>query len=275
MTTSATRAVTTLAVTDAHEGPVYAADERALYFTTSRPDVAIKRLSLRDRTVSVVRATTRTANGMAMDRDGSLLVCEQGTLQQRARIARLDRATGAMTTVLDSWRGAPLNSPNDVVVARDGTIWFTDPSYGWLQGFRPSPRLDDRVYRYDPVNQDLHPVADDFDKPNGLAFAPDGRTLYVGDSGGPHQVLTFDVDDGRLTNRRVFAVIVPGYPDGLKVAADGRVVVSCATGVQVFSPDADLIDEIDLPGAVNFAFGADDLLYVTADTGVHTVALGS
>src|SRR5919108_2403352 len=136
-----------VAETDAHEGPVYVADEDALYFTTVRTDrVAIKRLSLEDGAISVVRADANMANGMTLDREGRLVVCEQGTFRTSARITRLDRRTGALETVVEGG----LSSPNDVVVARDGAIWFTDPSYGWLQGFRPAPELPDAVLRHDP-----------------------------------------------------------------------------------------------------------------------------
>src|SRR5919109_3085409 len=155
-----------LAETDAHEGPVYAADEDALYFTTVRRErVAIKRLALADRTVSIVRADANMANGMALDRDGHLVVCEQGTLTEPARITRVDRATGTAETLVDSASGLPLNSPNDVVVANDGAIWFTDPSYGHVQGFRPAPRTGDHVYRYDPTSGKLTAVLDSLDKP--------------------------------------------------------------------------------------------------------------
>ena len=98
----------------------------------------------------MLRADANAANGMALAPDGRLLVCEQGTPRSPARISLVDRATGEAETVVDGWRGLPLNSPNDVVVKRDGTIWFTDPSYGFLQGFRPAPALGDYVYRYDP-----------------------------------------------------------------------------------------------------------------------------
>ena len=140
---------------DAHEGPVYAADEHALYFTSlprpgrAAPVVDIKRLDLASREVSVLVADARMANGMALGHDGALLVCEQGTLTLPAAIARVDRATGERRTVV----AAPLNSPNDIVVKSDGTIWFTDPSYGWLQGFRPEPLGGDAVYRYDPAHR--------------------------------------------------------------------------------------------------------------------------
>ena len=136
---------------DAHEGPVYAADEDALYFTTVRREsVAIKRLSLDDGEVTVVRADANTANGMTLDREGRLVVCEQGTRETAARISRLDRTSGAWETLADTYDGLPLNSPNDVVVSSDGAVWFTDPSYGHLQGFRAEPRIPDAVYRVDP-----------------------------------------------------------------------------------------------------------------------------
>jgi len=258
--------------TDAHEGPVYVADEDALYFTTVRRErVAIKRLALADRSVSVVREDANTANGMALDRDGRLVVCEQGTMTEPARITRLDPETGAVETLVEAWNGVPLNSPNDVVVKRDGTIWFTDPSYGHLQGFRPEPRTGDHVYRYDPASGELAVVLDSLDKPNGLAFSPDESILYVGDNGAPHQLLAFDVEDGvRLTGGRVLAVSTPEHPDGLEVDAEGRIYASFSGGVQVLSEDGDLLGEIELPGAVNFTFGGPDgtALFITADTAV-------
>jgi gluconolactonase len=258
--------------TDAHEGPVYAHDENALYFTTVRSErVAIKRLALADGSVSIAREDANTANGMTLDGDGRLVVCEQGTLTEPARISRLDRGTGTVETVVDSWDGRPLNSPNDVVVKSDGTIWFTDPSYGWLQGFRPEPQLEDYVYRYDPRSDDLSVVADGFDKPNGIAFAPDERVLYVADNGEPHHLLAFDVRDGRtLENRRQVAVSTPEHPDGLKTDGDGLIYASYARGVQVLDPSGQLLGDIRLPGAVNFAFGGPtrNVLYITAETAI-------
>ena len=140
------RSLEVVAETDAHEGPVYAADEHALYFTSVRrgTHVAIKRLELASGGVDVVRSETNVANGMVLDREGRLVVCEQGTLEMPARITRLDRTTGSVETIVDNCRGLPFNSPNDVVVARDGAVWFTDPSYGHLQGFRPAPRRHGR-----------------------------------------------------------------------------------------------------------------------------------
>jgi gluconolactonase len=274
---------------DAHEGPVYVEAEDALYFTTlprPGPEVAIKRLSLATGEIRVVRKKTNAANGMALDLDGRLLVCEQGRGDARARISRLDPATGADETVVDSFRGLPLNSPNDLTVKSDGTIWFTDPCYGWLQGFKPEPAHGDYVYRFDSDTGTLTVVEDSFDKPNGLAFSPDESVLYIGDSGAnhepgsfnpqrPHHTRAFDVVDGRrLEHGRVFAVTTPGFPDGIKVDASGRVYASCFSGVQVFAANGELIDEIHVPGAVNFAF-AGNTLYITTDNAIWAAELSA
>jgi gluconolactonase len=215
------------------------------------------------------------------------VACEQGTRSQHAAVTRTATANGAVGTLVDEWGGLRLNSPNDVVAKSDGTVWFTDPSYGHLQGFRPEPQIGDHVYRFDPRTVDLSVVADSFDKPNGLAFSPDEQILYIGDSGAnqepgsfhpgrPHYVKAFDVvDSRRLAGERLFCVTTPGFPDGIKVDASGRVYVSAFSGVQVFSADGDLIGEIALPGAVNFTFGGRDrnVLFITADDAVWAAVL--
>ncbi|MGQ0549140.1 MAG: SMP-30/gluconolactonase/LRE family protein, partial [Armatimonadota bacterium] len=230
--------------TDAHEGPIYAKDEDALYFTTlplptNNPmpgmrHVAIKRLALNgDRfpvsgtSISVVRAPANMANGMTLDREGRLAISEQGTRTEPGRISRLNLRTNDIDTVVDRWSDLRFNSPNDVVVKSDGTVWFTDPGYGFLQAFKDEPLIGDYVYRYDPQTGRLSVVADSFDKPNGLAFSPDESVLYIGDSGAiqepnsyyvhrPHHVLAFDVQGGRrLANGRLFTVTTPGFPDGI------------------------------------------------------------
>ena len=251
-----------LATTDAHEGPVYVAAERALYFTTQRAGrrVDIMRLSLADGRISTVRADAAAANGMTLGRDGRLVVCEQ----RPAAISLVDPSTGAREIVVDAFRGLPLNSPNDVVVKSDGSIWFTDPSYAHLQGFGPEPRLGDHVYCHDG---ELELAASGFDKPNGLAFSPDESVLYVGDSE-RRVVEAFDVLHGRLlANRRSFATIARGFPDGLKTDRRGNVYTTGGPGLLVFSPSGALLREIELPGAVNFDFAGDRLL-VTADDAI-------
>ena len=154
--------------TNAHEGPVYVDARQALYFTTlpvasNAPlagsiRVAIKRLELdvshfpfRVRAERTLIADANAANGMTLDHEGRLLVCEQGTRATPARIARVDLDTLQATTIVDNWRGLRFNSPNDIIVARDGAIWFTDPSYGALQKFKDAPMVGDYVYRYDPA----------------------------------------------------------------------------------------------------------------------------
>jgi gluconolactonase len=287
---------------DAHEGPVYVAEEDALYATTvpvptvGVPRVQVKRIALDgtrfpvepDR-VSTVREEANVANGMTLADDGRLLVCEQGTQSRDAAITRFDPANGAVETLVDAYLGRRLNSPNDVAVHPDGSIWFTDPSYGHLQGFRPEPDLADNVYRFDPALEALSIVATTFDKPNGLAFSPDGGVLYVGDSGAnhepgtydprrPHEITAYDVAAfGGLENGRRFAEISPGFPDGIKVDDAGRVYSSSASGVQVFDPDGALLGEIRVPRAVNFTFGGPDrnVLYITADDAVWAAVLGA
>src|SRR5215471_3827276 len=284
---------------DAHEGPVYIAGGDALYFTSlPTPDwqVAIRRIELDwDRFplgvdwVQTLVKRTPVANGMTLDGGGQLLVCEQGSMAEPAAISRVDPRTGARSVVVDSWGGLPLNSPNDVVARSDGSIWFTDPSYGHLQGFRPEPQAGDHVYRWDPRTGMLTVVADDFVKPNGLAFSPDESSLYVTDSGAnqeagsyyinkPHHIIAFEVLRGRhLMNQRLFAVITPGFPDGIKVDSRGNVYASSFSGVQVFNPLGDLIGEINLPGTVNFTFGGPghNILFIMADDAIWAAVLAT
>jgi gluconolactonase len=253
-----------LAQVDAHEGPVLL--DGALFFT-SVPSVpgrsAIKRVDLGDGTVTTLIADANAANGMTSDAGGRLVVCEQGTLTTAAAIAAIDPWTGARTVLTDGWDGCPFNSPNDVCVRSDGTVWFTDPSYGHQQGFRPPPEVDDHVYRFDPATGRTELVAAGLDKPNGLAFSPDERTLYVGDNGAG-LLYAIDLPCGE---RRVLATFAGEHPDGLKVAPDGRILASSVHGVDVLDPRGRRVWRVDLPGAVNFARDGDRIL-ITADTAI-------
>ncbi|MGY1593679.1 SMP-30/gluconolactonase/LRE family protein [Geodermatophilus sp. SYSU D00708] len=287
-----------LARCDAHEGPTYL--DGALYVTTvpsGRPPAAvIKRLALDPDEADPGAERGTAVPGMAVMPNGMttwasrLLVCEQGGFDSPARLSALDPRTGATAAVVEDYDGCPLNSPNDVVVRRDGTIWFTDPSYGHLQHFRPRPGLPDALYRFDPMTGRLQMVADDLDKPNGLVFSPDETVLYVADSGAvqgpgsyhpdrPHHVYAYDVVGGNaLGSRRVLDVAPAGVPDGLAVDEDGRVYVCCADGVRVLSPDGTLLGRIAVPGgAVNLTFGgrARDRLFITADTAVWVAVLNT
>jgi gluconolactonase len=284
----------------AHEGPVYVRGEDALYFTsvpqtTNVPafgdrNVFIGRLDVAAGTVSTFRPTSNMANGMTLDREGRLVICEQGTLETPARISRLDLATGETENVIDNWFGLPFNSPNDVVVKSDGTIWFTDPNYGALQGFRPPSINGPFVYRYDPAEGLASVVVDSFNKPNGLAFSPDESILYVNDSAAiqgpatpynphlPHHIYAFDVLDGsHLGPERLFAVVTPGIPDGLKLDSEGCVYSSSSTGVQVFDRRGRILGEILAAGVANFCFGGleNDTLFMMCDSVIRTAKIAA
>jgi len=277
---------------NAHEGPVYVRQWNAVLYTTvpattnvplfGDRNVAIGRLDVDSLEVSTFVAATDMANGMTMDRQGRLLICEQGTRSRPARITRMDLDSKRTETVVESWFGLSFNSPNDVVVKSDGTIWFTDPSYGSLQGFRNTPQVGDFVYRFDPADGSTSVVADSFNKPNGLAFSPDESILYINDSaaiqgpgtyfaGLPHHIRAFDVHAGRqLRGDRLLAVVTPGIPDGLKLDSAGRVYSSSFSGVQVFNPDGKILGEILAPGVANFCFGGagNDTIFAMCDTNI-------
>jgi gluconolactonase len=288
-----------LVATDAHEGPVYVAALDALFFTTvpravnvplqGFKEVSIGGLDVAARTLSTLREASNLANGMTLDREGRLLVCEQGTKTRRARISRIELDTNIETTVVDEWFGLTFNSPNDIVVKSDGTVWFTDPSYGYLQGVKDAPLVGDFVYRHDPATGETTVVADSFNKPNGLAFSPDESILYINDSAAiqgpgtyyvnlPHHIRAFDVADGsHLIDDRLFAVVTPGIPDGLKTDSEGRVYSSCTTGVKVYSPAGRLLGEILVPGTANFCFGGQqgNTLFLLNDTGIWAATLAA
>ncbi len=257
-------------------------------------NVAIKRLQLGGeefpfaaQALDTVEFPSNMANGMTLDRDGRLVICEQGTRETPARISRMNLKTRAVETVVDQWRGLRFNSPNDVVVKSDRTVWFTDPNYGEIQGFKGAPEVGAFVYRHDPATGETSVVADSFNKPNGLAFSRDESVLYITDTGAnqapgtyfvglPHHVRAFDVHEGRhLREERLFAVVSPGVPDGIKVDVLDRVYTSSATGVQVFTPDGDLIGEIMAPGVANFTFGGpdNDVLFILGDTRIWQAKL--
>jgi gluconolactonase len=234
--------------------------------------------------VGVFREPSQNANGNAVDADGNLLSCE--TSGRRVSIARPGQPE---TMLVDSYGGKPFTSPNDVVVKSDNTVWFSDPDYGALvedQGHGdPSQQERNRVYRLDRSNGELTAVAEDFDKPNGLAFSPDESVLYISDSGfthgddRPHHIRAFDVVDGKtLTNSRIICEVSPHVPDGLRVDTDGNLYVTSGDGVQVFTPDGDMIGKFVTPEvAANCCFGMADkqTLFICATSSVWMVRLKS
>ena len=205
----------------------------------------------RDGEVSVFRRPSRETNGNAVDREGRLVSCEH----QSRSVVRTD-SDGTLKHLATHWQGKRLNSPNEVVVARDGGIWFTDPPYMLLNGGAPLGYVQQidfaGVYRVDPMGDRVELMIDALDKPNGLAFSSDELTLFVSDTGyshrkgGNHHVFAFQMRDGRPRDLSVFAAISPGGCDGLRVDAAGFVWVTSGTGVQLLSSDGDVLDRIDL-----------------------------
>jgi gluconolactonase len=242
------------------EGPVYFGDARCLLFSDI-PNNRMLRWDETDGSVSVFRADSHNSNGNTRDLEGRLLTCEHDT----RRVTRTEY-DGAITVLADSYNGKPLNAPNDVIVHRDGSIWFTDPGYGILwdyEGHKATPELPNAVYRLDPATGKLTVMTTDMDRPNGLCFSPDLTKLYVADSGAPRDIRVFDiVSKGTLMHNRKFADMKPGLADGIRADIDGNIWASAGwggagfDGVHVFAPDGALIGRIELPEVCsNVTFG--------------------
>ena len=245
------------------EGPVWFGDGRYLLWSDI-PNNRILKWEEETGTVSVFRRPSNFANGNTRDRQGRLVTCEHGG----RRVTRTEY-DGTLTVLMDRWQGKPLNSPNDVVVKSDGSIWFTDPPFGILghyEGHRAAPEVGQHVYRLDAETGEASVVADDVLGPNGLCFSSDETTLYVVESRGvPHRkIVAFDViTDGReLRNKRVLIDAGPGTPDGMRCDIDGNLWcgwgmgTEALDGVWVFAPDGTHIGRITLPErCANVCFG--------------------
>ncbi len=260
------------------EGPVWFADHDTLIWSDI-PNRRMLRWS-EGQGVSVFRHDSGFANGNTRDRQGRLVTCEHGA----RRVSRTE-PDGSVVTLSDSYRGRRLNSPNDVVVKSDGTVWFTDPDYGIMsdyEGYKsPREQAGCFVFCLNPESGVLKTVATDFAKPNGLAFSGDEGTLYVADSGlshdpdGPHHIRAFDVGaDNTLSNDRVFCDVGPGVPDGLRVDDQGNVWTSCGDGVLCYADDGTCLGKILIPQAVaNLTFGGAmrNRLFITATRSLYAV----
>ena len=243
------------------EGPVWFGDGRFLLWSDI-PNNRIMRWEEETGAVSVFRRPSNNANGNTRDRQGRLVTCEHDA----RRVTRTEY-DGSITIVLDRHDGKPLNSPNDVVVKSDGTIWFTDPPFGILgnyEGHVATPELPTNVYRVDGRSGQATVVAADVNRPNGLCFSPDESKLYVVESGAtPRTIRVFDVTDGgtRLAHGRIFVDCGPGIPDGMRCDTDGNLWCGWGggerhDGVAVFSPDGQWLGRILLPErCANVCFG--------------------
>jgi gluconolactonase len=241
------------------EGPVYFADTDVFVWS----DIPNNRL-LRyvDGKVSVLRSPSNHTNGNTRDRQGRLLSCEHSG----RRVSRTEQ-DGSITVIADSYQGRKLNSPNDIVVKSDNTIWFTDPSYGILNDWEgikaPQEQSGCNVYRVDPASGSITVVADDCEMPNGLAFSPDEKILYVSDTGfterpdGPHHIRAYDVVNGsKLSGSHIFAEINPGCSDGFRLDTEGFIWTSAGDGVHCLSPGGALLGRIRIPESItNLTFG--------------------
>jgi len=228
-------------------------------------------------TVGVFRSPSRYSNGNTVDRQGRLVSCEHGARQ----VTRTEH-DGSLTMLADRHDGKRLNSPNDVVVHSDGSIWFTDPSYGIesdYEGYRAESEIGGcHVYRIDPATGATRIVADDFDHPNGLAFSADERTLYVSDSGlSPSPMRSFAVaDDGTLSGGDVLMECDTGIFDGFRLDVTGRIWTSAGDGVHCYEPDGTLLGKVRLPEAVaNVTFGGPrgNRLFICATSSLYAVLL--
>ena len=258
------------------EGPVWFGDAGCLLFSDI-PNNKILRWTP-GVGLSTYRQPSNFANGHSRDREGRLVSCEHGL----RRVTRTEH-DGRLTVIADGYGGKPLNSPNDVIVKSDGSIWFTDPHYGILtdyEGHRSPQELPCHVYRVD-VSGSISVVADDFHCPNGLAFSPDERRLYIADTGrmfhaDAQHIRAFDVTGGKLSGGAVFHSIDPGCADGIRTDTDGNLWSSAADGVHCIDAGGQLMGKILVPEVVsNLCFGGrgKHQLYITATTSLYAISL--
>jgi gluconolactonase len=264
------------------EGPAWFAGGRYLVFSDI-PNNRIMRFDECSGHVSEFRKPSNNSNGNTTDREGRLVTCEH--LSRRVTRTEHD---GSITVLASHYKGKRLNSPNDVVVKSDGSIWFTDPSYGIMADYEGKKAESEigacHVYRIDPHSGDVAVVADDFVKPNGLAFSRDERLLYVADTGishdakGPKHIRALKVNaDGKsLGASSVFADCTAGLFDGFRVDIDGRIWTSAGDGVHCYTAGGVLIGKIRIPELVaNVCFGGPmrNRLFICGCTSLYSAFL--
>lgn len=255
------------------EGPVWIKSAGHLVFSDI-PKNELKQWSP-SAGVKTYRAPSFNANGNTLDLIGRLLSCEHS-----GRRVAVQEKDGTLRTVVDSFEGKKLNSPNDIVVKSDGTLYFTDPEYGLKTDPATKQKIGKEqpgqfVYRHDPKTGRTTAVVRDFVQPNGLAFSSDEKFLYVADSGAPKHIRRFAVAaDGSLSGGEVFCALDNGVPDGIRVDTAGRVWSSAGDGVHIFAPSGKLVGKILVPeGPANLCFGGADgqTLFITARKSLYAV----
>lgn len=260
------------------EGPVWVPSSRTVRWSDI-PNNRILEFNPDTGATREYAAGVEFTNGRTLDADGSVVQCSHG----RRRVER-DR-DGTVTGLVDSFQGRRLNSPNDVVIARDSSIWFTDPPYGILPGTTEGHEGEQEyggcnVFRFEPASGALTPVITDLVHPNGLAFSPDESVLYVADTAGPGygvplRIATYSVRAGQCSPRTSTLELEDGHAaDGLRVDVEGRIWTSAGPSVRVYSPSFELLDTIAVPETVsNLCFGGPDGqdLYLTATTSLYRI----
>jgi gluconolactonase len=261
------------------EGPVWFGDGRYLLWSDI-PNNRMLKWEEETGAVSVFRKPSNFANGNTRDRQGRLITCEHGG----RRVTRTEY-DGTISVIADRHEGKQLNSPNDVVVKSDGSIWFTDPPFGLLgyyEGYLAKQELPMNVYRVDGGSGEMTVVEDGVNRPNGLCFSPDESTLYLVESSVPRNLYAYDVVDGgrRIANRRKHIDVGNGTPDGMRCDVDGNLWMgwgmgdAAVDGVNVYNPDGRLIGRINLPErCANLCFGGTyrNRLFMAASKSVYSL----
>jgi gluconolactonase len=261
------------------EGPAYFPMLRSLIWSDI-PNNRMLRFDEESGAVSVFRRPSNYSNGNTVDRAGRLVTCEHGT----RRVTRTEH-DGSITVIADRSQGLRFNSPNDLVVKSDGSIWFTDPTYGIdcnYEGHQAESEIGAcHVYRVDPSNGAVACVANDFVRPNGLAFSPDEKRLYVADSGashvkdGPRHIRVFNVSEsGALSGGEIFATCTKGSFDGFRVDESGRLWAGAADGIHCYEPGGELIGKVLIPEPVaNIVFGGEkrNRIFICATSSLYAV----
>jgi gluconolactonase len=263
------------------EGPAYFPAGRYLVWSDI-PNDRLLRWDETTGTVGVFRQPAAYANGNTVDHAGRLVSCEHGN----RRVTRTEH-DGTITVLADRYEGKRFNSPNDVVEKSDGSVWFSDPPYGIdndVEGHRAESEIGaNHVYRVDPHSGACRVVADDFNRPNGLAFSPDERRLYIADTGathtpgGPRHIRVFEVAaDGRLSGGAVFATCTAGLFDGFRLDDAGRIWTSADDGVHCYDADGTLLGKIHVPetvGNVVFGWPKRNRLFICGTTSIYAMLL--
>jgi gluconolactonase len=252
------------------EGPTWIKSGGGFLVFSDIPNNKIMKWTAKDG-ITVFREDSKNSNGNTIDPDGLLVTAQHGSRS----VTRTEK-DGKVTTLADKYNDKALNSPNDVVVKSDGSIWFTDPDYGIPKG-QTKEQDGNWVYRLDPKTKALKVLFTEkiFDKPNGLAFSPDEKVLYVADSGAPRLIRSFEVrEDGTVSGGEVFCKIDKGGPDGIRVDGDGRIWSSAGDGVHIFDAKGKLIGKILVPQTpANLCFGGEDgkTLFITAQKSLYSI----